>query len=90
VLDWQSAKLVFQVFVRDMNSLRRLYMIGPVRFVFGILWLGIALATLGTLKNCTGVMMGYAVEANKNQMSLGQWNRQLLGRPQKKAHQESK
>lgn len=64
-------------------------MIGPVRFVYGIIWFGIALATMGTLKDCTRTMMGYAFEANKNQMSLSQWNRQLLAQPQKKADQES-
>lgn len=51
---------------------------GPINFVFTILWFGIGLATLGTLKDCTRTMAGMAIEANKNQMSLSKWNQQLL------------
>lgn len=51
---------------------------GPINFVYTVIWFAIGLATLGTLKDCTRVMMGYAIEANQNQMSLGAWNRELL------------
>ncbi len=54
-------------------------MSGPVRFVISILWFAIALSTLGTLKDCTRVMAGHAVEAGRNQMSFGDWNRKLIG-----------
>lgn len=51
---------------------------GPIQFVFTILWIGIGLATLGTLKDCTGTMMGLAADSNSKQMALGNWNRKLF------------
>ncbi len=56
-------------------------MIGPVRLVFAVLWFAIGLATLGTLKECTMVMAGMAVEAHQTGgISYGWWNRQLVGK----------
>ncbi|NJM09529.1 MAG: hypothetical protein HC883_01115 [Bdellovibrionaceae bacterium] len=56
-------------------------MIGPVRFVFSVMWFAIGLATLGTLKDCTMVMAGNAVEAHQHGgISYGWWNRQLVGK----------
>lgn len=56
-------------------------MVGPVRFVFAIIWIGIFLGSLGTLSSCTRVMLGYAVEAQQDQyMSLSKWNRKLVER----------
>lgn len=52
---------------------------GPISFVFTILWFAIGLATIGTIKECSRVMMGHALEAQENQMSLGKWNRVLSG-----------
>ncbi len=51
---------------------------GPINFVFTVLWFAIAFATLGTLKECTLVMAGYAVEAQHNQFSLKSWNSELV------------
>lgn len=53
-------------------------MVGPIRFIFSVLWFAIALSALGTLKACTQVLMGYAVEANQHQMSIKEWNKALL------------
>lgn len=56
---------------------------GPINFVFTVLWFAVGLATLGTLRDCSRVMMGYAIEANQKQMSLSAWNRELF-KPQDK------
>jgi len=54
-------------------------MSGPFRFVFTIIWFGIGLATVGTLKDCTMVMAGKATHAHQSEMiSYGWWNRQLV------------
>ncbi len=53
---------------------------GPINFVFTILWIAIGLATLGSLKQCTLVMAGYAVEAQDEQLSLVRWNNRLNGK----------
>ncbi|MGE4131421.1 MAG: hypothetical protein AB7F86_07265 [Bdellovibrionales bacterium] len=55
-------------------------MIGPVRFVFSVMWFAIGLATLGTLKDCTLTMAGMAAKSQQSDViSLGQWNRKLVG-----------
>lgn len=51
---------------------------GPISFVFTILWIGIGLATFGTLKDCTGTMIGLAADSSQKQMALGSWNRRLV------------
>lgn len=59
-------------------------MIGPVRFVFSVMWIAIGLATLGILKDCTMVMAGKAAHSQKNEMlSLGAWNRKLFAAKEK-------
>lgn len=50
---------------------------GPINFVFTVLWIAIGLATIGTLKQCTLVMAGYAVESQSQQLSLVNWNKKL-------------
>lgn len=51
---------------------------GPIQFVFTILWIGIGMATMGTLKDCTGNMVGAAANSSQKQMALGRWNRKLV------------
>ncbi len=53
-------------------------MMGPIRFVFAVIWFAIGLATVGTLKDCTAIMAGKAVKAQEQTISIGWWNRQLL------------
>lgn len=55
-------------------------MIGPVRFVFSVMWIAIGLATIGTLKDCTMVMANKAAKSQQTEtISLGRWNRMLNG-----------
>ncbi|MGE0526592.1 MAG: hypothetical protein AB7G93_21480 [Bdellovibrionales bacterium] len=55
-------------------------MSGPFRFVFTVIWFGIELATVGTLKDCTMIMAGKAAKVQQQEViSLGWWNRQLVG-----------
>ena len=51
---------------------------GPISFVFTVLWFAIGLATLGTLKECTMLMIGHTIEAQQNQLSLVHWNNKLM------------
>jgi hypothetical protein len=55
-------------------------MTGPIRFVFTVIWFAIGLAMVGTLKDCTATMMGHAAKAQKQTISYGWWNRQLMKR----------
>jgi len=56
-------------------------MIGPIRFVFTIIWFAIALSVVGTLKACTSIMAGQAAIANqRGGISYAWWNRQLVSR----------
>ena len=53
-------------------------MLGPVRFVFTVLWIAIALHTLGSLRACTkylGTKAGYSQQHET--LELGKWNREL-------------
>lgn len=55
-------------------------MIGPIRFVFTVLWFAIGLAMVGTLKDCTATMMGRAAHAQRHEViSCQWWNKQLVG-----------
>lgn len=54
-------------------------MVGPIRFVFTLLWIGIALSTAGTVRSCTESLAQKATYSQKNEvLSLGHWNRKLL------------
>lgn len=56
-------------------------MIGPIRFVFTIIWFAIGLSMVGTLKDCTNAMGKEAVKAHQHGgISYRKWNRQLLGK----------
>ncbi len=50
---------------------------GPINFVFTIIWIAIGLSIVGTLQDCARTMVGRAVEAHDQQLSLGNWNRKL-------------
>lgn len=53
-------------------------MIGPIRFVFVVIWFAIGLSIVGTLKDCTAMMGKEAAIAHKRGgISYGWWNRQL-------------
>lgn len=53
-------------------------MIGPIRFVFTIIWFAIGLAMVGTLKDCTASMGKEAAIAHKRGgISYSWWNRKL-------------
>lgn len=55
-------------------------MLGPIRFVFVIIWFAIGLGIAGTLKDCTAIMGKEAAIAHKRGgISYGWWNRQLVG-----------
>ena len=55
-------------------------MVGPVRFVFTILWIAIGLSSLGTLKACTNALVHKAASSQQGKaISLGEWNRRLNG-----------
>lgn len=55
-------------------------MIGPIRFVFAVIWFAIGLSIAGTLKDCTATMGKEAAIAHKRGgISYGWWNRQLVG-----------
>ena len=59
-------------------------MIGPIRFVFTVMWFAIGLATVGTLKDWTAVMAKNAAKSHQTEViSYGWWNRQLNYRPPK-------
>lgn len=62
----------------DEKSPEGVCVIGPVRFVISILWFAIALSAIGTIKDCSRIMAGYAVEANQQQLSLKKWNQKLI------------
>lgn len=54
---------------------------GPFRFVFSVLWLAIALSTLGTLRECTLSMAGMAdTSVRHDVLSLSKLNHSLLDR----------
>ncbi len=54
-------------------------MMGPIRFVFAVIWFAIGLGVAGTLKDCTATMGKEAAIANKRGgISYGWWNRSLL------------
>ena len=52
---------------------------GPIGFVFTVIWFAIGLAMVGTLKDCTMAMAGKAAMAQRQSISYGRWNRQLVG-----------
>ncbi len=53
-------------------------MAGPVRFVIMVLWIAIALDTLGTLRGCTRTFADKAAHSQQQEnLELGQWNRLL-------------
>lgn len=54
-------------------------MLGPIRFVFVIIWFAIGLSIVGTLKDATVSMSKEAAIAHKHGgISYGWWNRALL------------
>lgn len=53
-------------------------MIGPIRFVYSVIWLAIAFSILGSLKEATMVMAGMAADSQRTELSYGKWNRKLL------------
>ena len=54
-------------------------MLGPIRFVFVIIWFAIGLGIAGTLKDCTANMASEAATANKNGgISYKSWNGKIL------------
>lgn len=56
-------------------------MVGPIRFVFSVLWLAIALNILGTLRSCTSSLGSMAAHSQQEQvLELGKWNRVLNGK----------
>ena len=53
-------------------------MLGPVKFVFTILWFAIGLAMVGSLRDCTAIIANKAaIEHKKGGISYGEWNRTL-------------
>lgn len=59
---------------------------GPVRFVFSVIWLAIVLDTLGTLRSCTKALGDKAAYSQRHEViSLGNWNRKLIGKKLKGA-----
>lgn len=54
---------------------------GPINFVLSVFWIAIGLSMVGSLKQCTYTMMGYAVESRDQQLSLTKWNQKLLQKP---------
>jgi hypothetical protein len=58
---------------------RRLVMIGPIRFIFVVIWFAIGLGIAGTLKDCTAIMANKAAIAHQHGgISYGWWNRRLV------------
>lgn len=56
-------------------------MLGPIRFVFVVIWFAIGLGIVGTLKDCTAIMGKKAAEAHKHGgISYVWWNHQLVDR----------
>lgn len=56
-----------------------IFMSGPFRFVYSIVWLAIILSTFGTLKECTMVMAGMAkTSIRRDVLSFSQLNRSFL------------
>lgn len=56
-------------------------MIGPIRFVFAVIWFAIALQSCGVLVDVSKIMAGMAVEAHQHGgIKYGWWNRQLHGK----------
>ena len=53
-------------------------MLGPIRFVFAVIWLAIALQTAGLLKDATLYMLGHAVKAHQHGgIKMEKWSRTL-------------
>lgn len=53
-------------------------MVGPIKFVFTIIWFAIGLGMIGSLKECTSIMGKEAAIATKRGgTSYGEWNRKL-------------
>jgi hypothetical protein len=53
--------------------------IGPIRFVYAIIWFAIGLSTVGVLKDCTMLMAARAAKANQGEvLSLKSWNAILV------------
>lgn len=53
-------------------------MLGPIRFVFMILWFAIGLAMIGSLKDLTMIMAGEAAKAhNSGGLSFRKFNEML-------------
>ncbi len=58
----------------------REFILGPIRFVFAIVWFAIGLAVVGSLKEGTLLMAKQAATTHqRGGISFGKWNRQLVG-----------